>query len=312
MPIPLTSASRSANLHLMKLMSVEETCPAKINLTLAVLGRRGDGFHALQSVVAQTVFGDSLTVQWDADGSGPDAVEMAGDPGPIERCSVLEAFRLVREATGEDSGRLSAVLRKQIPVGAGLGGGSSDAVATLRALGRLWPEATRGCDWEGLALKLGSDCPLFLREGAVLMEGRGEQIRLLPETLQERLRGRAVILFKPPFGINTAEAYRRLAERRLYTSESGAAENLRRWEDSGADLPSLENSFMQLAEGWLPTLPVLLDRLRERHGWRTQLSGSGSACFAFSDAEGTVTNEAVAEIRAAWGEDIWLVRTALK
>lgn len=296
----------------MKLLRVEESCPAKINLTLEVLGRRVDGFHALHSVVAQTVFGDHLTVTWDADASGPDEVEIKGGCGPIERCSVREAFRVVREATGVATGRLSAVLCKRIPVGAGLGGGSSDAVATLRALGRLWPEATRSLDWDPLALALGSDCPLFLRDAAVVMEGRGERVEVLPETLQERLRGRAVILFKPPFSINTAEAYRRLAERGLYTSEAEATGNLRRWADSGAELPSLQNSFMRLAEGWLPTLPVLLEHLRERHGWQAQLSGSGSACFAFSDADGSVTNTAVKDIRDAWGEDFWLVRTALK
>ncbi|MEY3001510.1 MAG: hypothetical protein RL648_1724 [Verrucomicrobiota bacterium] len=296
----------------MKLMTVEERCPAKINLTLQVLGRRGDGFHALHSVVAQTQFADTLRVSWDASATGPDRVNIEGAEGEIEQCSVLEAFRLVREATQVAHGRLSAELSKAIPVGAGLGGGSSDAVGALRALGRLWPEATARLDWAGLALAIGSDCPLFLRSEAVVMEGRGERIAPLAAPLQARLKGRPVILFKPPFAINTAEAYRRLAAAAVYSSEAGAVEALREWEDSGADLPPLRNDFMRLAEGWLPTFPTLLGQLRETFGWRTQLSGSGSACFAFPDADESDTKGAIEVIRAAWGEDFWLVRTALK
>jgi 4-diphosphocytidyl-2-C-methyl-D-erythritol kinase len=295
----------------MKAIHVEEICPAKINLTLHVLGRRGDGFHDLHSVVVQTKFGDRLTVEWDASGSGPDEVRIEGISARIDDCSVLRAFALMREACGMESGKLQAILKKRIPVGAGLGGGSSDAVAALRAVLKLWSAQVPDEALGRIALKIGSDCPLFLRTKPVVMEGQGEQIRSVPQEQIEGLRGRQVLLFKPPFSINTAEAYRRLAAGRYYSSGEVPA-GYESWIRSAAPLPELYNDFARLMEFWMPTIPLLLEQLRKKFGLAAQMSGSGSACFAFSLAGEIDMSEVIEEIQNAWGRHAWIAQTHIK
>ncbi len=153
------------------------TCPAKVNLSLAILGPREDGFHALHSVVAQTSFGDELTLEWNP--AGPvdkDVVVVQDALLPEADNSVRRAIQAYRRAAGFTAGAYTATLIKRIPVGAGLGGGSSDAVATLKALRQLHGPEFPDVDWSTLAANLGSDCPLFLNDNPVVMEGRGEQL----------------------------------------------------------------------------------------------------------------------------------------
>lgn len=296
----------------MKAARVIKECPAKINLSLHVLGRRSDGFHSLHSVVAQTAWADVLELDWDPDAAGRDRVEVEGLAISGRSNSVERAIALVRESAGVEHGVVSAHLRKRIPIGAGLGGGSSDAVGALRALRDIWPEATRSLDWSSLALKLGSDCPLFLAGGPVLMEGQGERVEALNESLAGRLAGRPVLLFKPPFSVETPEAYRRLAEKHLYSDETLAKGNLLNWETSGASLPELHNDFMRLMEHWMPSLAVVLNHLRREFGLDAQLSGSGSACFAFSGNDTFDIGGIGTVLRSAWGSDVWIDQTRLK
>lgn len=276
------------------------------------MGRRPDGFHSLHSVVAQTAWADVLELEWEPAAVGPDRIEVEGLPISGGSNSVERAIALVRELAGVEHGVVSALLRKRIPIGAGLGGGSSDAVGALRALRVIWPEATRSLDWSSLALKLGSDCPLFLGDGPVLMEGQGERIERLKESLAARLSGRNVLLFKPPFSVETPEAYRRLAEKRFYSDETLARGRLLEWESSGEALPGLHNDFMRLMEHWMPSLAVVLNHLRREFGLDAQLSGSGSACFAFS-RDGAFDSDAIeAYLRSAWGREVWIAQTRLK
>ena len=183
--------------------------PAKINLFLAVTGRRSDGFHDLVSVVAPLDFGDTLRVEPAARFSI--VCENSEVPGD-ETNLVLKAARAFAMAT-KWGGAATFFLEKRIPMGAGLGGGSSDAVAALRALNQLAgpqyalpPEALAAT-----AVQLGSDCPLFLHGVPVVMRGRGERVTPLPESVARRLQGRRVLLFKPGFGIATPWAYGQLA-----------------------------------------------------------------------------------------------------
>lgn len=288
-------------------------CPAKLNLTLAIQGRREDGFHALQSVVCQTDYGDDLRVEWSEAGDPAlDRVITEGALIPEGENSVKAAMRLFRERAGWHAGTLTARLTKRIPVGAGLGGGSSNAAGALKALAGLFPDLTANLDLPALAAEIGSDCPLFLSDRPVLMEGRGERITPLDEALAARLRGQPVILFKPRFSINTAEAYRRLADRQLYHSPEEADAVLREWRDSMRLLPAPMNDFERLLERWMPTLPVLLERLRSVHGLDARLSGSGSACFAFPDALPSAKSVIEDEMRQAWGEVNWIEEIRLK
>ena len=296
----------------MSACSIEVSCPAKVNLTLAILGKRADGFHALHSIVAQTDFGDDLYLEWDPDRKGEDSVSISGLELPTQDNSVYAAIQLFREASGFFEGVFQARLTKRVPAGAGLGGGSSDGVAALKAIRSLMGTALPLLDWTDLAARLGSDCPLFLEDKAVLIEGRGEQVSALDPLLIKRLKGAPVILFKPAFSINTAEAYRRLAANKIYSSKELAAKRLSKWEQGDALLPSPHNDFEAVIEAWIPSLGGVLKRLRDQHGMDARLSGSGSACFVFANNPTSAIKILHEELAYAWGTHFWLQEACLK
>jgi len=157
--------------------------PAKLNLTLAVVGRRDDGFHDLHSVFVPLALHDVLTVA-PAGTAGSDTLHVSGkDAGPVEANLVLRAISAARAVIGEGPGRpatppLAARLEKRIPVAAGLGGGSSDAAAAIDAALEAWGAAD-ALDPErrlAVAASVGSDAPFFLAGRPALIEGRGERV----------------------------------------------------------------------------------------------------------------------------------------
>lgn len=156
-------------------MILHARAPAKINLGLEILGRRADGFHEVRTILQTVALADDLTFADAADLS----LDCAPSLGPTERNLVLRAARLLQARTGVSRGATIS-LRKSIPVAAGLGGGSSDAAATLRGLSRLWGLDLSDDDLADLAGALGSDVPFFLRGGAQLATGRGEHLEPLP------------------------------------------------------------------------------------------------------------------------------------
>ncbi len=171
-----------------RLAPVVRLAPAKLNLTLSVLGRRRDGFHDLHSVVVPLGLADRLSLATIP--PGPNAVDTlhvdGPDTGPVAENLVLRAIAEARRAVGGGwaggpgpAPALAARLDKQIPVAAGLGGGSSDAAAALDGALEAWggdldPDARRA-----VAARLGSDVPFFLEPGAALIEGRGERVTAL-------------------------------------------------------------------------------------------------------------------------------------
>lgn len=284
--------------------------PAKLNLFLAVTGRRADGFHDLLSVVAPVAWGDTLRVQASAGGFSL----ACDDPAvPLDESNlVLRAARAFRAASGW-AGGAAFVLEKRIPTGAGLGGGSSNAVAALRALNLLSGSALDPVRIAGLAAQLGSDCPLFLQDGPSVLRGRGESVTRMDAAATARLSGRRVLLFKPGFGIGTAWAYGKLAggkEDARYTPRDEAERRIGEWLAScGAPAEDLLfNGFEPVVFSKFRVFSVLLDRLRRDFGLEPCMSGSGSACFALLP-EAADTAAAAAAIREAWGPSAWIVET---
>jgi 4-diphosphocytidyl-2-C-methyl-D-erythritol kinase len=172
--------------------------PAKVNLGLRVVGRRSDGFHDLDTLFQEIDWYDRLEFhparEWTLEIHGADL-----DPGEPNLCT-RAARLLAREAETPCHARV--VLQKEIPIGGGLGGGSSDAAIVLIGLSRLW-----GLNWPadrlaGLAARLGSDCPFFVHGGLARGRGRGEILDCQPG----RIRGE-LLLVVPPFGISTAWAF---------------------------------------------------------------------------------------------------------
>lgn len=287
--------------------SVVVFSPAKINLMLAVTGRRTDGFHDLVSVVAPITTGDTV---W---------VHATGEAGPVTlSCDVPDvptgpdnlAVRAA-EAWRAAAGRTESIaleLTKRIPMGAGLGGGSSNAAAVLRGLNALFGHPLPASELRVLAAALGSDCPLFLAGQPCVMRGRGEQLEPLPRAALRRISGRRVFVFKPDFSISTPWAYGRLVaeDGAAYLTPAVAEDRLARWVAGDAPLGSLLfNSFEHVAFAKFQALPVALDRLRAQPGVDGVLmSGSGSACFIVL-AAGADTAPIRQVVRESLGSAAW-------
>jgi 4-diphosphocytidyl-2-C-methyl-D-erythritol kinase len=287
-------------------MGVSLFSPAKLNLFLAVTGRRADGFHDLVSVAAPLSFGDELVAE--ARGQRSENRDQFGltcnDPEvPVDGSNlVLKAAAAFVAATGWQGG-VDFMLTKRIPVGAGLGGGSSNAVAALRALNQLSGDALAEDKLAAVAASLGSDCALFLHHAPAVMRGRGERIEALPASAAARLHGRRVLLFKPSFGISTPWAYGRMAAEAPahYWPAAEAEARLADWLGSSSPVEELlANNMEGVAFGKYMALPVLLAKLQRGFGVTARMSGSGSACFAVL-RDDRATAPLVAAVRAAWG-----------
>lgn len=252
--------------------------PAKLNLFLHVLGRRADGYHLLQTVFQFLDFGDELSFEPLADGrilrpEGPAEV----DP---EQDLVVRAARALQTATGHSQGVAIRVV-KRIPMGAGLGGGSSDAATTLVALNALWGLNRSVDELASIGLTLGADVPVFVRGVAAWAEGVGEA--LTPVTLPEPWY--AVIA--PDVHVPTAEIF--------------SAPELRR------DHPPITLDDYQLGKGQNDCAPVTCIRypaVAEAMGWLSRaaparMSGTGGAVFAeFADSR--AAHAALAGLPAQW------------
>jgi 4-diphosphocytidyl-2-C-methyl-D-erythritol kinase len=174
------------------------SAPAKVNLFLHVTGRRADGYHALESLIALIDLADTITLTRRADG----VIRRDGDVAgvPEEHDLAMRAARALRDATGARYG-VDIVLAKRIPLGSGLGGGSSDAASVLLALNRLWELGVPRAELSRLALALGADVPLFVAGENTVARGVGDV--LTPVSLPPCF----VALAFPPAAVLTADIF---------------------------------------------------------------------------------------------------------
>lgn len=268
---------------------IERLAPAKINLALAVVGRRPDGFHELVSVFMRVGLADRLSVEADTVPGEGDHLVVTGASGRIDGLDlVLHAAGLLRAHVGRPLPALRFSLQKRIPVGGGLGGGSSDAAAALDLAAGAWGLALGDEERLDLAARLGSDVPFFAaRAAAALIEGRGERIRPLPPPHGAP----AVLLVTSEQGLSTTEAFRALDASGVdfATSGTAAAYGLAAAIDAGLDAQAFAGWAGRLRDAndlWAPAL-----RLRPELGARRDalehalerpvlLSGSGPTLLA--------------------------------
>ncbi len=254
---------------------------AKINLALAVLSRRVDGYHEIRTVFQTIDLHDEIEIH-----PSPDLkLECIGLPDvPAESNLVWKAARELVRAVSPGSGA-RVVLRKTIPPGAGLGGGSSNAAATLLGLTKFWETCIPGKDLRTIASRLGSDVPFFLHGGTALGAGRGEEIYPLPE-----IRPSSLLVLYPGVHVSTAEAYQSLS---LALTSQDATLRIQRFCDrlpgSSGCLTGIFNDF---ETSILPAYPAISEAkafLKGRGAVASLLSGSGSSVFGFFlDEESTL------------------------
>jgi 4-diphosphocytidyl-2-C-methyl-D-erythritol kinase len=250
------------------------SAPAKINPYLEILGRRADGFHELETVFQTLELSDLVTVELN---DHADVVVRSDDPALACDHSNLawragDAVRQLRPASG-----FAITLKKRIPMAAGLGGGSSDAAAVLRAAQLLLTNPLSAGDIATIAAALGSDVPFFLFGGTAHALGRGERLTPLPD-----LPPLPVTVCKPVASLSTPLVYGALSsEERGPRQALGPAECRQKL---AADPPSLHNRLTGPARRLEPSVASLLDWLAAQDA-PSLLSGSGSACFIMSHIE---------------------------
>jgi 4-diphosphocytidyl-2-C-methyl-D-erythritol kinase len=245
--------------------AMQALAPAKINLSLRVLGKRKDGFHEIETLIAPISLADRIDIERQSrwiDFSCDDPTVPSGDENLVVR-----AVKAFLERT-KISGGAKIKLQKQIPHGAGLGGGSSDAAATLRALNEIFETKLSREELAKLGSTIGSDVPFFLFESAAICKGRGEIVS--PTKLKKKL---SILLLKPAFSVSSAWAYSRWQNSKEIPGISYQPQNFH-GQDFVNDLerPVFEKFvFLAQLKTWL---------LKQAEVGAALMSGSGSTVFA--------------------------------
>lgn len=289
-------------------MEVRYRVPAKINWSLAVKGERDDGYHEIDTVMQTISLYDEMIV---VARRRPICLILSDDDAlPTGRSNLIyKAWRLLKDAYPRRVGGIAVDLEKAIPMGAGLGGGSADAAATLSAVSKLYGLGLNRTTLETLASGLGSDVPFFIRGGTARARGRGEKLL----RFRSRLPTTHLVVVWPGFASSTAEAYAAL-DPTHYSRRSTAPTVVRALESGkrGELLKAMKNSF---------EFPEMTHALRyarikmemEAMGLKhPMLSGSGSAIFSLARnrAQAKKAKEQL-ERRYPWTYAVQTVRTGV-
>lgn len=272
---------------------------AKVNLTLEVLGKRPDGYHEIATVMQavdlsdQVVLEDARSLMLETDA--------AGVPTGADNL-VMRAAALLREAAGVDRGARIR-LAKRIPVAAGLGGGSSDAAATLWGLNRLWGVRWGGERLSELAVRLGMDVPFFLGRGRALATGRGERIERLPGG-----GAYALVLVNPNIALPAREVYGRVTEA-AFSDGARVPAMLKALERRNAAVvaASLYNGLETVVEPAWPVVGRIKAALASAGALGAVMSGSGPTVFGVARSLDHARQIRTRVARASWS--CWSVRT---
>ncbi|HEU4725012.1 MAG TPA: 4-(cytidine 5'-diphospho)-2-C-methyl-D-erythritol kinase [Candidatus Eisenbacteria bacterium] len=283
--------------------AVRVRCPAKVNLGLWILGRRPDGYHEIDTILQAITLEDELLLTPEA-APGCRLVS-TGRPIPGDAPNLItRAWDLLAgEAPALRGKGVSVRLLKRIPIGAGLGGGSSDAAGLLAGANALFDLGLPPEELERFGASLGSDVPFFLRGGTARGTGRGEvlrHLRPLPPTWG--------VVVSPPVAVSTSWAYG-LLRNRLTVGASPAsilASAVARG-DVGAAVDARFNAFEDVVLTQVPLLARLKQAFVAAGAWGALLSGSGSSLFTLARTE--VEARSVAAAIGACDADVRVVRT---
>jgi len=281
--------------------AVTEPARAKLNLYLHVTGRRADGYHLLDSLVAFAEAGDTLRAA-PADSlslavDGPFAAALRGEPDNL----VLRAARALAAVTGAKGGA-ALMLTKTLPVASGIGGGSADAAAALRALCRLWQVTPPRDVLDAIAIKLGADVPVCLDGGTAFIGGVGERRDPSP-----RLPATGLVLANPGVPLATPA---------VFAKRSGAFSEAARFTTPPRDVGDLaallrerRNDLTEAATALVPAVRDILAALEASPGCLlARMSGSGATCFGlYADRGAAVAAAALLKRNPGW----WVLPTAL-
>ncbi|MDH4247373.1 MAG: 4-(cytidine 5'-diphospho)-2-C-methyl-D-erythritol kinase [Deltaproteobacteria bacterium] len=257
--------------------------PAKITARLRILAKRQDGYHEVQILLIPVGLYDRLSLKPKRTGGIQLRVASEDSLGAVEDNLVYRAARRFEQALGTPL-HVEFRLEKNIPAGAGLGGGSGNAAGALVGLNSLFGQPFSEDTLRALGGELGSDIPFFITPLPTLAEGRGERLTPL-----EGLPKLALLIAKPPLSISTAEAYGRWqpeVPRGPQALNAAPREPLPALHSAAAIAAALQNDFMPVLGGVYPILGELRDRFLDRGALGAVLSGSGSAVVGVFADEG--------------------------
>ncbi len=281
---------------------IVELAPAKVNLTLSITGRRPDGYHLLDSLFVYVDLYDRLVIK----------------PHPTLRLTVEGAFATaldddnlvvraarVLQAKGAQSAGASIHLWKDIPVAAGLGGGSADAAAALRGLNKLWRMGLSLAELADIGAAIGADVPAAVYSQTTRVRGIGEQLDLGPASAAQTAARHPIVLVNPGVGVATQQVFQRwrqsgiafgVAEDRLY---SGSDHRL------SQKISIYSNMLSIPAQELCPAIGDVLQALSAEPGCDlSRMSGSGATCFGLFSSTESATR-AAAQLRDKYGWWTW-------
>ena len=273
------------------------TC-AKVNLCLRVLGRRDDGFHEVQTVLHTVSLWDRVRLS-PLRGDGEVSIRVTGGDVPADESNLCWRAARALAAHVHPSGGVAIDLDKSIPVGAGLGGGSSDAAATLVGLARLWEVDLKPEEMEGIAASLGADVPFFLRGGCCLARGRGERLEALPSVPLW------MVLVVPERRVPTAQAYAALGRGTTSGRRRGVTRGVQhnmeavKLGEATAVAASLHNDFESLEMAGIAEAREVGPALKAAGCLGASLTGTGSAVFGIA-RDRVAADRAAAQMRTHW------------
>ncbi len=270
-----------------------EYCPAKVNLSLLLTGRRPDGYHLLDSLVVFADIGDTLTIEK----TGQTAFHCTGSfahyiPADLSDNSIGKVHRLLEEYTGRVL-PVAFTLHKELPVGAGIGGGSTNAAAALRGLNALYDLGLQHMELLKLALRIGADVPVCLHPKAQRMQGIGEQ--LTPVSMPSM----PAVLVNPGLAVATKDVFQAV-QLPMHTPLPDMY-----WQDPGRHLQLGRNDLLAAALQICPAINTVLNSLLETNAAFHTLSGSGATCVGIYASKAEAI-QAAATIAAAYPQ--WWVR----
>lgn len=253
--------------------------PAKINIGLHIMGLRPDGYHEIRTILQQIALSDEILL-WDAPDFSLSLTCTLPDLPTDERNLCIRAAGLLRRKTGCRRG-VRLHLRKNIPLGAGLGGGSSDAAVTLKTLNDRWKTGLDKVALKELAVELGSDVPFFLEGGCCIASGRGELLERIDPLIDS-----PIVLVCPDISVSTGWAYKNIENYRLTSKrENIIFRNCFKWNFSDPMVRNaLTNDFEPLLYAHYPTLSAIKQALLDCGAFYASLSGSGSSLYGVFDS----------------------------
>ena len=274
--------------------TLHEKAWAKLNISLDVAERRADGYHDMTMVMQTVSLCDEAEIAFNDTGRVLAKTNLSFVPGDARNLAVKAALTYLRAAGLEGQGMVITLV-KNVPVGAGMGGGSSDAAAVLRALNRHYaaflPEQL-----ETLSAEVGSDVPFCVRGGTALATGRGEKLESLPD-----MPDCDFIICKPDFSVSTPELFRKLDQcsARCHPDTAGIIEALNAGE-LGSICRRMYNVFEDVDDRRMRTVREIKGRLLDHGALGAVMTGTGSAVFGVF-RPGAAPDAAVQELRREYG-----------